>query len=334
MRKLCGSKTMAVILSAGILAGIFTGCGSAASGTQTSQSASASEAAPSSAAVSSAASAAVSSAASAAASTTQASASAASATAASSTGKKTTVYAATGGDPKPYVYTDENNQLTGQNIDLLKAIFTKLPQYDLQIEKTDFASVFAGIDSGRYQIGVNNFAKTKERQEKYLFTDPLYKDRYVAVFSPKYSSIKSLDDFTKLSGLNYIGNTAINATVALEDYNKDNPKKQIKINYTDEDVLLQLQDVQSGKYDFMIIDQPMFNSYTAEYKLKLTAVDFSDKAENSITVAPYGYFLVGKGNDQLVTDINSAFKQVVTDGTAKTISVKFFGEDYTPATSK
>ena len=40
MRKLCGTKTMAVILSAGILAGIFTGCGSAASGVQSSAAAS------------------------------------------------------------------------------------------------------------------------------------------------------------------------------------------------------------------------------------------------------------------------------------------------------
>ena len=63
-----------------------------------------------------------------------------------------TIYAATGGSPKPFTFVDSSNQLTGHNIELIKAIFDRLPQYKLEIEVTDFPSIFAGLESDRYQI--------------------------------------------------------------------------------------------------------------------------------------------------------------------------------------
>lgn len=50
-----------------------------------------------------------------------------------------TVVAATGGQPKPFTYVDSKGKLTGHNIELLKAVFKKLPQYKLKIVKTEFS---------------------------------------------------------------------------------------------------------------------------------------------------------------------------------------------------
>ena len=49
------------------------------------------------------------------------------------TAEPITIYAATGGSPKPFTFVDTDNQLTGHNIDLIKAVFDKLPQYKLEI---------------------------------------------------------------------------------------------------------------------------------------------------------------------------------------------------------
>ena len=71
-----------------------------------------------------------------------------SSSATSSSQKQTTVVAATGGAPMPFTY-EKDGELTGQNIELLQAVFDKLPQYKLEIVNVDFAAMFSGLSSGR-----------------------------------------------------------------------------------------------------------------------------------------------------------------------------------------
>lgn len=242
-----------------------------------------------------------------------------------------TIYAATGGAPKPFTYVnDSTNELEGHNIELIKAVFAKLPQYKLVIEKTDFASIFAGLDSDRYQIGVNNFAMNEERKEKYLFSDPIFKDQYVAIVASNNDSLNSVNSLSDLAGLNFIGEAAVNSTTAVENYNKENPDKQIKVNYTEEDLVLQLQDVESGKYDFLLIDKPMYEYYNKEYNFNLKELEVSSAVSTSLMAEPYSYLLISKGNEQLQQDINKALQEVIADGTSKKINEKYFGADYTP----
>lgn len=244
--------------------------------------------------------------------------------------KVTTVYAATGGAPKPFTYVNDSSELEGHNIELIKAVFDRLPQYKLVIEKTDFPSIFAGLDSDRYQIGVNNFAMNEERKEKYLYSDPIFKDQYVAIVASGNDSLDSVKSLSDLSGLSFIGEAAVNSTTAVENYNKENQDKQIKINYTEEDLVLQLQDVESGKYDFLLIDKPMYEYYNKEYNFKLKELEVSTEVSTSLMAEPYSYFLISKGNDQLQKDINKALQEVIADGTSKKINEKYFGEDYSP----
>jgi len=63
------------------------------------------------------------------------------------------IYAATGGSPRPFTYVDDSGKVVGHNIELVRAVFARLPQYKLEIEVTDFPSIFAGLDADRYQIG-------------------------------------------------------------------------------------------------------------------------------------------------------------------------------------
>ena len=83
-------------------------------------------------------------------------------------GKKTIV-AATEGTMKGIAYMDKDNKLTGYEVEVLKAAAAKAG-YDIQFQTTEFASIFAGIDSGRYQIGFGSISKTPIREKKYSFT--------------------------------------------------------------------------------------------------------------------------------------------------------------------
>ncbi|MTK05552.1 MAG: transporter substrate-binding domain-containing protein [Hungatella sp.] len=242
-----------------------------------------------------------------------------------------TVYAATGGSPKPFTFVDSSNQLTGHNIELIKAIFDRLPQYKLEIEVTDFPSIFAGLDSDRYQIGVNNFAKNEKRKEKYLFTDPIFANEYVAIFAKDNKKAESINTWEDLAGLKTISQSGINITTALENYNAANPQKAINIEYSDEDLVLQIQDVEAGKYDFVLMDKPMFEYYEKEFNFNVTGVSISSDVAKDLMEEPYSYLIVSKGNEKLVEDLNQALKEVIEDGTSKEINLKWFGSDYSPS---
>lgn len=241
-----------------------------------------------------------------------------------------TIYAVTGASPRPFTYYGDDDQVTGQNIELVEAIFEKLPQYELVWEVTDFPSIFAGLDSDKYQLGVNNFAKNEEREEKYLFTDPIFSNAYIVVAN-KDLELADEVSFSDLAGLSFVGQTAINSTTAIENYNEENPDNQIEIAYTEEDLNIQLQDVEDGKYDFLIIDKPMyFGYYLPEFGYDLATHDLDGFG---VGEGLDSYLIVSKTaeNEQLVEDINAALKEVIEEGTSKAINEKYFGDDYSPS---
>jgi polar amino acid transport system substrate-binding protein len=242
-----------------------------------------------------------------------------------------TIYAATGGSPKPFTFVGTDNKLTGHNIDLINAVFEKLPQYKLEIEVTDFPSIFAGLDSDRYQIGVNNFAKNEKRKEKYLFTDPIFANEYVAIFAKDNNKAANIGSWNDLAGLKTISQAGINITTALENYNAANPQNPIKIEYSEEDLVLQIQDVEAGKYDFVLMDKPMFEYYQKEFNFNVTGVTINNDISKDLMGEPYSYLIVSKGNEKLVEDLNKALKEVIEDGTSKEINLKWFGNDYSPS---
>lgn len=247
----------------------------------------------------------------------------------SDSSEKITVVAATSGSPKPFTY-EEDGELTGQNIELIKAVFEKLPHYKLKIVKVEFSSIFSGLTSGRYQIAVNNLAKNAEREKNYLFTDPIFKNSYVVIFKNGSDKAQTADEWSDLAGLSTVGSSGVNSTTAIEEYNKANPDNTIELNYSSEDLKSQLEGVESGKYDFLVMDKPMFEYYQKEYSLDLTGKTISGDLSTALMSEPYSYFVVGKEETQLAEDINAALKEVVEDGTSKQINEKYFDEDYSP----
>lgn len=241
----------------------------------------------------------------------------------------TIIYAATGANPRPFTYQDENGELKGHNIELIEAVFERLPQYELVWEVTDFPSIFTGLDSGRYQLGVNNLSKNPDREEKYIFTDAMFENEIIIVAGNNVDLFEGIT-LADLAGLKYIGAPAITYTTEVETYNEANPNATIDITYTDADLSIQLEQVASGAADFTLIDAPMYYGYYQPefgFDLNTITVEKSDDDTDSF----YSYFVVSKENEQLVSDINAALYEVIADGTSKEINEKYFGKDYSPA---
>jgi polar amino acid transport system substrate-binding protein len=241
----------------------------------------------------------------------------------------TTIEVATGGTPAPFV-TQDTSGVDGQNVELTKAIFDKLPQYKVHFNVVDFGSIFAGMDSGRYQIAANNFTKTPEREQKYIFSDPLYNSSYVAAV-PKNSSITKIDSIEDLAGKSIVVcGDGCNIAIGLESYNKQHPGKQVKLLYSNTDTPDALHQVENGKADLYLLDQPSYWYVQQKLQSSTKSVKLGDEAQQVLQKSGYAYLVFPKGQEKLRDDVNKGLKEVIKDGTSKKINVKWFGQDLTP----
>lgn len=236
-------------------------------------------------------------------------------------GKKEIVVA-TNGSPKPFIY-EENGELTGYEIEVVRAIFKDSDKYEVKFEKTEWSGVFAGLDADRYQMAVNNLSYTKERAEKYLYAAPIAKNPNVLVVKKDDNSIKSLDD---IGGKSTEIVQATTSAKQLEEYNKQHPDNPTILNYTKADFQQIMVRLSDGQFDYKIFDK-----IGVETVIKNQGLDNLKVIELPSDQQPYVYPLLAKGQDELKTFVDKRIQELYKDGTLEKLSKQFFGDTYLPA---
>lgn len=245
-------------------------------------------------------------------------------TAAADTSTTETVTVAVPGTPKPYNYVDDDGNLGGYEIDMLNAMADKAGvKLDYQI--TEFESMFAGLDSSRYDMIIGNISKKPEREEKYLFsTKPYFKNKIVLITAPNNTDIKTIDD---LGGKKVPAGAGRANAQFMESYNKEHADNPIDIQYTDADASAALIDLYNGRYDACIYNQTYVTNVTDEYGYKFNTYEIPNADEIEI---PEAWILYRKDETDLRDKMDKALEEIKQDGTLSDLSVKYFGEDYVP----
>ena len=235
---------------------------------------------------------------------------------------KKEIIVATNASPKPFNY-EENGELTGYEIEVVRAIFKDSDKYDVKFEKTEWSGVFAGLDADRYHMAVSNISYTKERAEKYLYAAPTAKNPNVLVVKKDDSSIKSLDDIGGKSTEVVQGTTSAKQ---LEDYNKQHSDNPTVLNYTRADFQQIMGRLSDGQFDYKIFDK-----IGVETVIKNQGLDNLKVIELPSDQQPYVYPLLAKGQDELKTFVDKRIQELYKDGTLEKLSKQFFGDTYLPA---
>lgn len=236
--------------------------------------------------------------------------------------EKTKVYLATNASPKPFNYEDENGELTGYEFEVVKAVFEGLDQYELEYEVTEWSSIFAGLDSDRYQLAINNISYTDERAEKYLYSVPTASNP-LSMIVPKNSNISGLDDIAGKSTEVVQGTTT---ATQLEKYNEENPDNPTVINYTKDSIQAILNRLNDEQHDYKLFEGIVAQTIADDQGLdNLKVIDIpADKR-------PLIYIIFAAGQEDLREAVNARLKELEADGTLAKLSEKFLGGNFVPA---
>ncbi len=223
-----------------------------------------------------------------------------------------TLIIATEGNWSPWTYHDENDVLTGFDIEIGALIAESLGVKPVYME-TAWDAILAGVDSGRFDIACNGVDYTEERAQKYDFSDPYVYTEIVLVVRADNDSIHSFEDLKGKKTANSPNSTyaqraeAVGASVTYVDT-------------LDQTLTLVLQ----GRVDATINAKGSVDDYLSEHP------DANIKVVVTAPGDPVCY-PVRKGADSasLLAAINEALAKAREDGTLAVLSEKYFGTDLT-----
>lgn len=236
----------------------------------------------------------------------------------SSSEEKVTVAVAQGA--KPLSYTDQNGNLTGYEVEVIRAIDTALSKYQFDVVAASPDAEQVGIDTGKYAVIADGNFKTDERAAKYLIPDNIGISLTEIFTKSDRTDINSLADLK--------GKTLAPVPPAggiyslLSTYNSQHPDSQVSFQ-TAENVPIanRFKELQDGKYDALVWPSGNLDLNSIEQSLN-TKFRHSDPVQISPT-----YLLINKKYVDLSNQINTAIAQLKKEGTLSTLSIKYFGED-------
>ena len=215
------------------------------------------------------------------------------------------------GDWAPWSFVGEDDELTGYDVEVAKAIADKLG-VEIQIVPGEWDGLFAGMDAGRYDMVVNGVEVTEERADKYDFSTPYAYIRTALIVKGDNDSIKTFEDLKGKKTANSIASTYMNLA---ESYGAT----CYGVSTLDETLTMVLQ----GRVDATLNAIVSFTDYMAQHpdsNLKVVAT-----TEDASNVA----IPMRKGDEtaSLREAVNKAIDELREDGTLSELSIRFFGED-------
>lgn len=215
------------------------------------------------------------------------------------------------GDWAPWSYVGEDDELTGYDVEVAKAIADKLG-VELQIVPGEWDGLFAGMDAGRYDLVINGVEVTEDRAEKYDFADPYAYIRTALIVRGDNDDIHTFEDLKGKKTANSIASTYMNLA---ESYGAT----CYGVATLDETLTMVLQ----GRVDATLNAIVSYTDYMSQHpdsNLKVVAT-----TEDASNVA----IPMRKGDDTatLREAVNRAIAELREEGTLSELSIRFFGED-------
>jgi len=230
----------------------------------------------------------------------------------------TVVKVGTGNSMPPFCSLDDNGNVVGYDVDVLKEIDKRLTDYQFDIQSMDFTTLLVSLDSGALDVVSHQLVKSDARKQKYLFPDQYYCLSPLSLAVKKDSGIKTLND---LKGKSINESPSSYEYSLLTSYSQKNLGNSLKINaVSDLSSADNFKQVANGQVDVAL-------TYQSTYKKVQDDLNLDNITLTDTVLVEDTYIMLAKGQEKLTTAINQALKDMLNDGTLATISKKDLTED-------
>lgn len=214
----------------------------------------------------------------------------------------------------PFDTTNEDGDIIGFDMDLMKAI-AKDQGFEVEFASFDFDALIPALKSDSADIVIAGMNITPERAKQVDFSDSYYKTGVVLLVKKNSTKITGWDSFTSGNGLKVAAQTGtLQADIAnkLKDEGKVSSVSVLNQNTT------ALQQLENGDVDAVLVDKPVAVDISANQGDKFKMV--GDIKPDSITD---NGIAVKKGNKELLKKINTGLKHVKENGTYDKMAKKW-----------
>lgn len=207
----------------------------------------------------------------------------------------------------PYEFY-ENEKIVGIDAEIAEAIAGKIGM-TLEIVDTEFGSIVAGVQTGKYDMGMAGMTVTDERKQSVDFTTS-YATGIQSIVVKEGSPIQSLDDLAdKKIGVQQDTTGHIYAADEFGD------EMVLPFNKGTDAIAALVSD----KVDCVIIDnQPAISFVEANEGLVILDTNY---ATEDYAIA------ISKENPELLEKVNTALEELIADGTVETIINKYISAE-------
>ena len=209
-----------------------------------------------------------------------------------------TIVVATDATWPPMEYVDENKEIVGYDIDLMKAIAERAG-FEVEFKNVAWDGIFAGLAAGEYDAIISSVTILPDRQENFDFSEPYINAGQIVV-------VKADSDIT---GPDALSGSTVGAQIGTTGANEIENMDGAELKEYDE-IGLAFEDLVAGRIDAVVCDTPVaadFALQREEYKAALKIVG------ESFTEEYYG-ILVQQGNSELLDKINEGLRAVQAEG--------------------
>jgi L-cystine transport system substrate-binding protein len=209
----------------------------------------------------------------------------------------------------PFSFHNDAGELTGYDVEVIKEVAKRM-ELEVKFEETQWDSMFAGLNSERFDLIANQVSINEDRLANYDFSIPYTYSSGVVVVADDNDEITSFED---LEGKK----AAQTLTSNWNKLAKENGAEIVGVEGLSQSIEL----IKQGRVDVTLNEKLAVLDYMNQkgdegINIVAESDDFSEMA-----------FTFNKGNEELIEAINEQLEAMADDGTLAKISEEWFGED-------
>ncbi|PON01844.1 amino acid ABC transporter substrate-binding protein [Bacillus halotolerans] len=215
-------------------------------------------------------------------------------------------------------FINDDGDLTGYDVELVKEIDKRLPNYKFTFKTMEFSNLLVSLGQHKVDIVAHQMEKSEEREKKFLFNEVAYNHFPLKItVLQDNDTIHGIED---LKGKRVITSATSNGALVLKKWNEKHGDP-FEIAYAGQGSNDAANQLQSGRADATIS-----TPFAVDFQNKTSAI--KEKTVGDALSNAKVYFMFNKNEQTLRKNIDKALQEIIDDGTLKELSLKWLGDDY------